>query len=241
MLLIIASQYDQAACMLAERWKDQDARIKTCRDLSTAGWRFYADRPHASTIAVGNQAADSSQIDGVLIRLPWITEQELSHIRYADRLYAAAEMGAFLVAWLSNTAFPVINRPTPSCLMGPSWGREQWIHNAARVGMRVRETGSANMPEGPSETKVAVPCATAAVIGEQCIGLVAPSLREQARRLAEVARVDLLTVRFSGPGEDAEFIEAFLSVDVSQPELADSVLDCFRTTASRAPSIVRYK
>ena len=241
MLLILASQHDQAACMLAERWKDQDARIMTCRDLSTTGWRFYADRPHASTIAVGNQLADSSQIEGVLVRLPWIAEQELSHIRPADRLYAAAEMGAFLVAWLSNTEFPVINRPTPSCLMGPSWGREQWIHHAARIGMRVRETRSANLPESPCETKVAVPCATAAVIGEQCIGLVAPRLREQARRLAEIARVDLLTVRFSGPDEDAEFIEAFLSADVSQPELADSVLDCFRNTAFHARSLVRYK
>ena len=238
MFLIIASRYDQAAHMLAERWKDQDARIVTCRDLSTAGWRFYADRPHASSMAVGKQVVHSREIEGVVTRLPWIAEDELSHIRPADRLYAAAEIGAFLVAWLSNTTFPVINRPTPSCLMGPSWGREQWIHNAARIGMRIPERRSTNLPERPSLTR-ALPCSTAAVIGDHCIGRVPSSLCDQARRLADIAGVEMLTVRFSGLDEDAEFVEAFLSADVSQPDVADSILGCFRNTAFRAPSLAR--
>jgi hypothetical protein len=231
MILIIASRTDQAAQMLAERWKDQDARVITCRDLSTAGWRFYADRPHASSLAVGNQLVAGSEVTAVLMRLPWITDDELPHIRPADRTYAAAEICAFLVAWLSKTAFPVINRPSPSCLMGPSWGHAQWTYNATRIGMRVRERHLKNQSEGLSNRESAGPFAVATVIRERCIGPVAPELAEQARRLARAAGVEMLTVQFSGPGEDAGFVQAFLSADVSQPEVADAILDCFHESA----------
>ena len=80
----------------------------------------------------------SSQIGGVLVRLPRISAEELRHIEAADREYVASEMTAFLAVWLSSLSCPVLNRPAPDCLFGSNWRPEHWVRLAAQVGLLVR-------------------------------------------------------------------------------------------------------
>ena len=122
MIVIVASHYDMSARRLSERWADDDVSLLTTEDLSICGWRYYPSDPDKSTIVVGGREVKQSEIRGVFTRLPWVSEVELQHIVSADRAYAAAEMSAFLLCWLSGLTCPVINRPTVGCLNGPADG-----------------------------------------------------------------------------------------------------------------------
>jgi hypothetical protein len=235
MLLVLASLYDQAAEALVERWREHGARLLTCRDLSNAGWRFDPEDTRGALVSAAGEVFPASEIRGVLTRLPSVTPHELPHIVAADREYVAAEMTAFLIAWLSSANFPVINRPTPVCLMGPNWREEQWTYAALRAGMCIRQTTrrlSLRTPpvefeeasEGNGRT-VDVPL-TLTVAGERCFGGTDEMHKAQALRLAKLAGVELLEVQFSG-GREAAFVGAYLAPAVSSPDVADALLARF--------------
>jgi hypothetical protein len=240
MLLVLASLYDRAARALVERWREYDARLVTCRDLSRAGWRFDPEDARAALVSVGGESVHASEIRGVLTRLPSVTPYELPHIVAEDREYVAAEMTAFLTAWLSSASFPVVNRPTPVCLMGPNWRAEQWTHAALRAGARVRSTTRLLSLRAPrpapsreaSEEDARVgrlnddASVTLTVACGRCFGTTDEALEAQALRLAELAGVELLEVRF-GVGRESAFVGAYLAPDVSHPDVADALLERF--------------
>jgi hypothetical protein len=240
MLLVLASLYDHAAEALVERWREHGARLLTCRDLSNAGWRFDPEDARGAFVSAAGEVFHASEIRGVLTRLPSVTPHELPHIVATDREYVAAEMTAFLIAWLSSANFPVINRPTPVCLMGPNWREEQWTYAALRAGMRIRQTTrllSLRTPQ-PAPPPVEFEEAsegngrtedvrlTLTVAGERCFGGTDETLKAQALRLAKLAGVEFLEVQFSG-GRAAAFVGAYLAPAVSSPEVADALLARF--------------
>src|SRR5579872_3914402 len=124
MLVVLAHRYDQEARELVSHWSASDARLLTSADLSRKGWRHFSDEPTASTAVISGRVVPVDQISGVLTLLTGVFEQELVDIVPSDRSYAAAEMTAFLLCWLSTLKCPVLNRPTPTCLSGPYWRRE---------------------------------------------------------------------------------------------------------------------
>src|SRR5215831_7139508 len=191
MLVIVANRQDELAHWLAERWHNHGARVLTCMDLSTLGWRHYLSSPNKSTAVVGGQKIQMSEITGVLTRMPCVYEQELAQIIPADRSYVASEMTAFLHAWLSSLNCPVINRSTPNCLAGPNWRTEQWVWLAASLGMPVhplrRKTAN---PIDSAEAEGAA--AEVIVVGNQTFGDADPELSDWARKLAGAASVELL-------------------------------------------------
>ena len=63
-------------------------------------------------------------------------ERHIAEKREADERVAAEAM-AFLASWLYGLTSPVLNRPTPVCLMGPNWRQEQWVHAAAQIGIPI--------------------------------------------------------------------------------------------------------
>jgi hypothetical protein len=138
MLVIVASRYDSEAQALASRWGDHDAHVLSCQDLSVTGWRNCLPDRRASTAVIGGRVISDADITGVLTLLPCVMTHELLHIVPEDRAYVAAEMMAFLVSWLHGLAAPVINRPTPVCLMGPNW--------------RARAVGSRCSPDWNTDT-----------------------------------------------------------------------------------------
>jgi hypothetical protein len=224
--VVAAARRDQAARALVARWGGQTARLLTPRDLSRPGWRFDPARPADSTAVVDGQVVPARAIAGVVNRLPWIPPRELGHIVPGDRAYVAAEMTAFLLAWLANLDRPVLGRPGPACLAAPGWGPEQWAFAAARAGLRARPVHQRASPAGEAGRVVHErPCVTVTVVGRRCLapGPTDRRLRWQARSLADLVGVELVAVHFSAGGADAEFLGADPWPEVVTPEVADAI------------------
>jgi hypothetical protein len=224
MLVVVANRRDPEAVALVRRWGAHDAHLLSCVDLSIRGWRHYLDDPAASTAVIDSQVVEFDKIAGVLTLLPCVTVDQLIHIVPADRTYVAAEMMAFLVSWLSELTCPVLNRPTPGCLMGPAWPRERWVHVGVEIGIPVRPLHRrVSLTADPSEC-IERTAATVTVVGERCFGDTADVLTKHAQRLASVAEVELLAVHFDRPEADGRLLGADLRPDICSPEIADAIL-----------------
>jgi hypothetical protein len=66
---------------------------------------------------------------------------DLTWVNPARGDFMAAEMTAFLLAWLEALECPVIPRPSPGCLCGRNWGWPHWAHLAHSLGIPVIEPG----------------------------------------------------------------------------------------------------
>jgi hypothetical protein len=221
MFLILASRYDKMARELLSYWREYDFQLLTPRDLSNTGWVLNLKEPWKSTTAIGMQQFSIENITGVLTLLPYVTEDELTHIRSDDRQYVAAEMTAFLVCWLSILQCPILNRPTPTCLSGPNWRWRQWVSAAAKIGIQIHPASwnacSSNeiiqCLDNPNPT-------TVTIVGGRCFGSADDTLKVQSLLFAREAGVDLLSVKFSGTTRESFFIDAtpwlyFISDDVA--------------------------
>jgi len=226
MLMILATREDEAAAWLADRWQPHGAVVISAADLSTSGWSLDLCSPTKSRACIGGRTVRNEDIDGVLTRMPYVHGQDLNHIVPSDRRYVASEMTAFLLAWLSSLACPVLNRPTPDCLGGPGWRNEEWVHLASRLGIPVvavrRSTANKKNDAEAQSTREVI------VAGDQCFGEVAPLLIESARILAKAAGTDLLSVRFGGSQADSAFVSASPWPNLASPMIADAVLRCLQ-------------
>jgi hypothetical protein len=219
-IVIFASRYDKSASSLVERWKNYDASLLTCDDLSVAGWRHFLNAEGHERAVVNGKIVDVADIDAVLIRWPGVFAPELIQIAAPDRDYVASEMMAFLVSWFSSLACPVINKPTPVNLTGPAWRLEQWTYAAARLGIPVNPARRHVARDINIELAVEPAPATVTVVGDRCFGNVEPLLHDQSRQLACAARVSLLKVGFTG----REAGSSLATVDLV-PDLTDEVID----------------
>jgi hypothetical protein len=87
-------------------------------DLSQSGWVYRLGRPGGFAIAGGIRMPVDA-IRGVLTRLPFVVPADIAHLIAAeDRDYAAAEMTAFLAAWLQSLGDRALNPPSPTFLPG---------------------------------------------------------------------------------------------------------------------------
>jgi hypothetical protein len=226
-IVIIAGQQDGAARFLAARWKAYDARLLTPRDLSIAGWQHQPHPGREYMAVVDGQGVAGAEITGVLTRLSYVPEQELMHVVEHDRAFIAAEMTALLSSWLTGLGCPVLNRPTPTCLSGPAWRREQWVYFAARLGIPVcpvhRDTRlSADAAIGESLQLDS----TITVVAGNCFGASDKIVAGYVRQLAGAAGVDLLAAHFARVNEECKLASADLWPDVTLPGVADAILDC---------------
>lgn len=224
MIIVVASRYDQGARTLVTRGGTDRVALLTCADLSVPGWRHYIAASGTSAAVIGGRQVALPEITGVVTCLPSVSELELLHIVPSDRPYVAAEMTAFLLAWLSALRCPVVNRPSPTCLSGPYWRPEQWAYVASQIGMRVQPVyrrvafSEASPPAVPEST-------TVTVVGERCLERVDTAVMMGARRLARAANVEMLAARFSDSGADAVFLGADPWPDLTSRETADAVLE----------------
>jgi hypothetical protein len=225
MIVIVASRWNKATRTLASRWSSQEVGVLVPRDLSVAGWRQQLSTPDCGSIVVEGKVLAQSEITGVLTLLPCVSEQDLPHIVPADRSFVASEMNAFLLFWLSSLQCPVLNRPTPMCLSGPSWSKEYWVHRAAQAGLPVRPVHRCSSAAKPD---ICSPAATVTVVGKHTFGEAAPQLHHYARCLADAANVQLLSVQFSAPSDDAQLIGADLFPDLADDVLADAIMEHLR-------------
>lgn len=226
-LVIVASHHDSDARSLAARWAYHGAALLTVEDLSVAGWRHGLEGSQGDRAVVSGRVVASAQIAGVLTRWPAIFPQELHHIAPQEREYVAAEMTAFLRAWLTQLSCPVINRPSAGSLIGPAWRPEQWVHAAARLGIPVRPVRRHVVRHNDAASSLPVKAShtTVTVVGEGSFGDAHPLLMGHALRLAAATGVALLDVHFSGSSDNAELLWADPLADVSRADKADAVLD----------------
>lgn len=238
-LVVVAGEDDGEAHALPVRLPDLEVRLLTPADLSSAGWEF---RPGCATgIAVAGGSPVATQgIAAVLVRLPWVREHDVLRVDAADRAYAAAEMSAFLLAWLSALPCPVVNRPSTSCLAGPLWRPQRWARAAASVGLRVapvrRTTGAATDPRAPATE---APTVIATVIGERCLGVEEPALAVRLCELARMAGAEALTIGLSDATAEARFVTASPWPDLTDDDVLDAVLARAGLAARVARAAVR--
>jgi hypothetical protein len=225
MIVVLSSRYDPTAEWLVARWESAGGCRLTCEDLSVSGWRFLPSKPLAGVAVLGGREVALPDIHGVLNRLPYVSDFDLTHIAPPDRGYVAAEMTAFFTCWLSALPCPVLNRPSPGCLTGPHVHAEQWIVAAARLGMNTQPAQTRLGLRQSHELQPEVPTSTVTVIGNRGFGRVNAVLLRQASDLARVIGVDLLGVGFTGPEPSARFVGVNTSPDVDSPEMADAILD----------------
>jgi len=224
-IVVVGSQFDKDALKLVGKWSAWDAALLSADDLSRPGWRVSPLDWRGSLAVVGGSVVPMRNIRGVVTRRPQIFAAELGHVSPADREYVATEMSAFLLCWLSMLPCPVHNSPTPTCLAGPNWSRQQWVRTAALAGLRVRAIRA--RPSEPEENNEGCPGATVdvTVAGEECVGAPDEDVAASTRRLAAAAGVSFLMVRF-GLGEGApEFLDADPFPDLADSRVSDAVLE----------------
>jgi len=217
MLLILASKWDAQAAELCRPCCDM--RLLTPDDLSTEGWAFRPAHPNFGTVVADGLCIRTGEITGVFTRLPCVMPHELLRIKPEDRDYAAAEMQALLVAWLSTLPCPVVNRPTPGYLAGPAWGRERWIFEAARHGIPVVEFDRCD----DDQADLSAPNSIVTVVGNEILGTSDPCLRAYAAELASIANVTALTALF----ERGNFQSASCAIDLGKDGVRQALLSHF--------------
>ena len=230
MIVVLASHRDCLARAFAAGLA-ADATLLTCADLSVKGW-CYEPGGQAGTLVADGKRVPAAEVDGVLTRLPAVFANELTAIAREDRSYVAAEMTAFLAAWLTELSCPVFNRPAPLCLMGPYLRPEKWVHLAAGLGIPVTQAVRSVPEVSPNGPGLAVHQTTGAsivvnVVGRRCVGDAPAAAGAAAVAIAEAAGVSLLRTVFAGPEAGPAFVGADYQVDIGDPCVAAAIAKYF--------------
>lgn len=224
MRLILAHRHDVPARELAARW-DARAVLLTPADLHAERLLLTVDRTGRTRAELPSRP----EITAVLCRLGGVGPADLDHVDPRDLPYAAAELDAFLRAWLLGWAGPVLNRPTTTCLNGPGWRPEQWAVAAAAAGLPVRplrrvvDTAAPAAPQraactGRDGTGEPV---RVTVVGERWFGAVPDGLGRRLVGLAAKAGCTLIEAIVEPGGA---VLHAGAWPDVSAPEVADALV-----------------
>src|SRR6516225_8627253 len=98
MVVVLAACYDMICKKLVAEW-GKSVSLLTCSDFSRKGWR-YSPGDEMSTAVISGEVVKSDRIKGVFTRLPSVSEADVGALAPEDRGYGAAEITAFLAAWI---------------------------------------------------------------------------------------------------------------------------------------------
>jgi hypothetical protein len=193
-IVIVASAFDAHAQGIVAHWGADAATILSAEDLCSPGWSMSVAAKSRNTAVIGGRLVHADEeVTGILTLRSGVFAEELGHVHPEDRSYVTSELNAFLLAWLMVQTCAVLNRPSLSCLAGPNWRGEQWIHAAAGLGIPVRTYRRDVEPASwAAERSVEVIC-----VGAHCFGSSDPRFHTWSRRLAVTAGAELLSARFS--------------------------------------------
>jgi hypothetical protein len=222
MRLILAHRHDSAAHELAARWAG-DGLLLTPADLHTERMSLTVDPDGRASATLPSRP----EVTAILSRLGGVGPADLTHVDPRDVAYAAAELDAFLRAWLLAWPGPVLNRPTTTCLNGPGWRPEQWAVAAAAHGLRVRPVRRVAAPDVPPPVPAAAPVpapdgtttdpARVTVLGDRWFG---PVDAATGARLCALARHAGCTLMDAMVGADGLVLHAGAWPDVGAPDTA---------------------
>lgn len=115
MLVIIGHSDDRDVHDLAQYLR---AAVLTPRDFVSPGWLMPFPHWEQGRAVIGSAPISVSEITAIVTRLSRVALSDLPCIREADRNFAAREIQALLLAWLTQCRCPVINRPSGLSLSG---------------------------------------------------------------------------------------------------------------------------
>ena len=226
MILVVAGWYDTPARRYAVERRAHGVRLVTPADLSRRQWSL--DLPPGRSI-VALDDGPPEQPSAVLVRLDYIRDSDLPHLAQPDRGYAAAEMTAFLTAWLYALTVPVVNPPSTVCLSGPGWAWEQWEHAAATMGIPVQPASASNNGDPPATPAIGQ---LVTVAGDRIVGASDPYTALLARRLARAAGLQLISLTFTTDGIPPRLVAATPWPNLTDPDIAEAVDDLLRVERS---------
>ena len=209
LLVVFAGPDDPAASALAAAWPGEIA-VVSARDLSSPGWHLAVGHPGESRLTVAGRRIAADELAGVVTRVGWIGPGELSWIAEEERDYVAAEMHAFMLAFLDQLPCPVLNRPTAGCLAGPVHRPAVWRAAALRAGLQLAT------PDEP-------PVHRLSIVGDSCFGTPDRGVARSALALAHRAGAPLLALEMAGDAKTPRFVGAHPFIDIGDPLLARAV------------------
>jgi hypothetical protein len=217
MLLVLGSALDDAPSLLVQRWRraGRDVALVTPADLSRPGWRLRCGRPAESTAALAECVLAGPDIEGIVSALAVISPYDLAHIADGDRDYVAQEMSAFLLAWMTELACPVIDRPTAVSLAGCGRSAFEWAEIAHRQGLFAD-------PLWPGETT-----GVTVVGGRAADHSRDGPLAAAAVTIAAAAERSLVTLRFAAGAASPTVVGADARPEVGDEAAADALLAWF--------------
>jgi hypothetical protein len=154
-------------------------------------------------------------ISGLVNRVRHLPVQHFAGAAPGDREYAAAELSAFMLAWLNGVAGRVINPPRPLALDGSACEPTTLVHLAAMAGLPTMPWHQSTC-EGESDEQPRLAAShSIVVLDDRVFGAVIPrGLQDAARRLAVLLGVPLLQVFLHQSNEDGwRFVHATGRVD----------------------------
>lgn len=187
-LLVLARDDDPAVRMFQQQASSRVAHASIA-DLSRAGWSYETGRPECASACAAGRMIPADEITALVCRIDAVFPNDLSHVHRDDRSYVAAEMNAFLFAWLMQFTGVRFNAPSWASLAGPAWHSLQWTWLAASVGVPVAT---------PAEERGAT---TVTVVGEEVFGITDRTLTDYSLRIARAVDSTLLSVTFVRDGD----------------------------------------
>ncbi len=140
MILVLADRDDAAACWLTGALRphlDAQVRLVTpiqlvcargSQQLSSGGGEFRFDLTDGTKL-------DTASVCGVVNRMATVPTAHLAGADEVDRQYAAGELHAFHLGWMSSLDGPVLNSPSPESLCGPWHSPTSALHFASMAGL----------------------------------------------------------------------------------------------------------
>lgn len=240
MLILLASERDEQARALANRYARNGLRMLIPASLSRPGWRWRNADPRGTVALIDGERFLANAIGGVITRLPWVLPRDLPDIQACEQEYVAAEINAFLLAWLVSLDCPLLNRPSAQCLSGQGWRSHNWVSKASQLGIPARAVHQsislrARLAVVETEPRDAI---TLTVVGNNVVGTGSAVLKRYASRLAAAANVQLLGVRFDCAARHAILLGASLWPDLSDPDVGEAIWEYFQDPATRQRAAV---
>lgn len=198
-------------------------------DLAGPGWRLApGNSAHARGTAGGNEF-EGGDVTGAVTMLPAFTPVDVPHVAIEERAFVAAEITAFVLAWLSQLSCRVLNRPTPGCLSGPAWPPEQWVLVAAQLRVPAWPLHrSARLNDAKPDLKIhSGRPMSVTVVGDRCTGFDDGVLRSHARALAEAVGIEFLTAEFAPRHGESVLMNVRPAVNLADPESMNAIADYF--------------
>lgn len=218
MILVLSNVANDAAAGLVGMFPPGAASLVTASDFNTSfkAGVSVGDFPR-SELTIGGTRTTAGEISGVISTISHFLPQEFYYIEPEDRAYVCAELGAFMIYFLSELRCRKLNPQTARRLSGLGMHWIEWSRAAEARGVPVLPARLRNGTPvaGPDSRELRYLRAT--IIGDSIVGDNAPeSIAGHMRALSGAFSMPYLSCLFASPGGDDYLLADLASVpDVS--------------------------